>query len=697
MKQMFSLKSVLVAVAIAAAGNLNAQWMSNGPYGGRALSLVDHSGNVFVGTQNGVFKSSDNGATWTMAGTALMKQHVYDLVSKGSSLYAPTDGAGIFVTTDMGATWTTKNTGLPAGLKVFSMFDAGTMLYAGTSMGVYKSSNNGSTWSAANSFSQFYVTRSWAMMGDSLYAGTYGKGLWRTHDNGATWTQVQNGFPTNPSLIYVYDLYVSGDSIYASTSMGLYLSDDRGASWNAFGSGMPQGHHVFSFVKKDGKLIASSPAVGIYVSNDAGANWTVSNSGIRNWSDSLDKYEWINELLVSGQKIIAASDEGVYASSDNGATWSYSDQGIVGLYSYGLASSQGNMFVGTSGSGVYRTSNMGSTWVRVNNGLEWTNAKGIAANSTHVFVSLLNGTVYRTTDLGANWTIANSGLPSSAPFMLAADDQKVVALFAKTPSQQTRLYISTNNGTSWTLVPNAPVDMSAVTVLGAKIFVGTDNGVVAWTDNTGATWHIFDGYMPKVQVSSILALESMVFVATSGHGVFRFTNNGENSFVASDGLESLWVSDLEMVNQVLFASTAAGVHATVNNGVMWFQVIDGMDDLYASALGQTSGKLFAGTSTRVYHTGDEEELFDRIMLLAGIKEAPAEDVSLMYPNPASNAVYFSSNSTLHISVSDMLGKTVMSRDLSAGSALGVSALNSGVYFVQITNGAQTTTRKLVVR
>ena len=69
----------------------------------------------------------------------------------------------------------------------------------------------------------------------------------------------------------------------------------------------------------------------------------------------------------------------------------------------------------------------------------------------------------------------------------------------------------------------------------------------------------------------------------------------------------------------------------------------------------------------------------------------------MFPNPAKDTVQFSvnSNENLDIEIFDMLGKSVL-RVNDVQNEVNISDLNSGLYFVQMTLGAQQATKKLIV-
>ena len=70
----------------------------------------------------------------------------------------------------------------------------------------------------------------------------------------------------------------------------------------------------------------------------------------------------------------------------------------------------------------------------------------------------------------------------------------------------------------------------------------------------------------------------------------------------------------------------------------------------------------------------------------------------MYPNPAQGVVNFSSASSdaLTVSVFDVLGKQVLQAK-TVQSQLNISSLNPGMYFVKMTQGSNSSTKKLVVK
>jgi photosystem II stability/assembly factor-like uncharacterized protein len=694
----YPVRHALMFFALLYSSFLFSQWTSNGPYGGTCRSLIKHGSSIFAGTNNGVFRSDDNGTNWNFTSNKLEMQHIYDLLSVGSELFATTNGAGVFVSSDMGANWSPRNNGL-GDVFAFSLFKSSAGMFVGTSSGVFFSSNNGGQWISANTgISGGLVARSWAQMGDTVFAGTYGGGLYRSSNNGQSWTQVANGFPSGFPSTYVYALYTNGDTILAGTSGGLSRSVNRGVSWSAYGSGIPQGNHLFSIVRIAGSLVASSPAVGIYVSQNGGATWAVSNTGIQEWDTptTMPAYEWINELFVNNGVVLAASDEGMYRSSDNGASWSYSDEGITAQYIGGLGVTSGVVLAGTPASGVYRTSNKGQSWQRTNSGLPAATVRQVAANSTYAFAALYNFNVYRSSDQGANWTSASNGLPNGA-FAMVATDARIAALVPAPPPASERLYHSLDNGMTWSQLPATHPGMSALELRGQRIYVGTKNGMLLYSDNEGQAWNDISGYLPDVQVTTILALDTVVYVGTAGMGIYRVTNNGANMYYSGEGLASNWISDIDLAEGILFCSTfGGGVNASTNGGNSWFKVDDGMMEDNATCLAHDDDHLYAGTQSRVYQAGEEDDFFDNVRILAGLDKFSGSPANGIYPNPSTGMLKLSTSGEVNVTIFNNTGQLVFSSCVTGNGSIDLSDLPRGLYFVEVNDGSTLHSYKIVL-
>ena len=144
-----------------------AQWkQTTGPGGGNVYSLVCSGENLFAATSGGIFRSTNNGASWAHAGMSEGPPLALNPNgSNGSVLFA--GGNSVSFSIDNGTTWTAVNMGLPYypsvqcfafrdtnifagtefngiysglpayGIDVYSFLASATNLFAGTNLGVY--------------------------------------------------------------------------------------------------------------------------------------------------------------------------------------------------------------------------------------------------------------------------------------------------------------------------------------------------------------------------------------------------------------------------------------------------------------------------------------------------------------------------------------------------------------------------------
>jgi hypothetical protein len=96
--------------------------------------------NLFAATAGvGVFRSTNNGTSWTAINTGLTSATVLSLAVSGTNLFAATYGGGVCLSTNNGTSWTDVNAGLTGlGTLDYSLVVSGTNLFAGTYAGVWR-------------------------------------------------------------------------------------------------------------------------------------------------------------------------------------------------------------------------------------------------------------------------------------------------------------------------------------------------------------------------------------------------------------------------------------------------------------------------------------------------------------------------------------------------------------------------------
>ncbi len=304
---------MILATCLGMVGLSSAQWIYSLR---RALNeftcLATNGSIVFAGSHEGggVYRSIDNGVTWTGASSGLTNDRINALFVSGTKLFAGTRGAGVFLSADSGKSWKAVNSGMSdADVRSFAV--SGANLFVGTfGKGVFRSTNDGAGWAQKNSgLTDLYVL-SLAFKGTNLFAGTDSTGVFLSTDHGEGWAVTGPGLPKLHSMgitftAEVYSLAVSGSAVFAGTDGALCRSTDNGWSWQKANDGLPYSNPTIPAVLATDKgIFASVNIEGIYRSTDKGITWTnFSTGGFTGLSHWLSPYA----LASSGSYLFTAA------------------------------------------------------------------------------------------------------------------------------------------------------------------------------------------------------------------------------------------------------------------------------------------------------------------------------------------------------------------------------------------------------
>ena len=269
------MKKLFFILLLLAAMNANAQWVqvSNGMGTDKSItSLAVCGNNIITGTlYDGVYLSTNSGASWSVVTNGLPNQTVRSFVVSGTILFAGTQGSGIFLSTNNGSNWSACNNGL-TNLSVWSLAVSETNLFAGVvNGGLFKSTNNGLNWTQTNfpNMSVYSITT----FGNNIFAGTYGSGVLLSTNNGTLWTQ------TSLNIQSVTSLTANENNIYAGTwgfgGMGVYRTTNNGTNWPQIGL-----NNIGIFgITVLGNNITVGTDMGFYLSTNNGTSWIDKNDG----------------------------------------------------------------------------------------------------------------------------------------------------------------------------------------------------------------------------------------------------------------------------------------------------------------------------------------------------------------------------------------------------------------------------------
>jgi len=268
---------ILFFIAIFTVNVANAQWQqTSGPFGGEISALASTGSTVFAGTtENGVFRSTNNGTDWTMVNNGLSHLGIEAIACNGSNVYAGTF-YGIFFSGNNGDSWVSVNNNL-SNPSVECIVTSGNDVYIGTWNGVYMSSNNGTTWTSLNNGIPSGIINTLAISGQRIFAGTSGNGVYLSVNGGAIWNPVNNGLPANISF---YALAFNGTTIFAGACSdgSVYRSDNNGASWTAANNGLTD--LCITTLNVNENIIYAGTQTGIFFSSNNGDSWSESDNGL---------------------------------------------------------------------------------------------------------------------------------------------------------------------------------------------------------------------------------------------------------------------------------------------------------------------------------------------------------------------------------------------------------------------------------
>ncbi|MFH1278042.1 MAG: FlgD immunoglobulin-like domain containing protein [Candidatus Eisenbacteria bacterium] len=235
-------------------------------------SIVSDGGNLYAGMYGGgVWVSSDQGETWTLSVEGLGEVFVHRMAGGGSTVYAGTWN-GVWKTTDQGASW--ESAGLQ-GNGVFALAPSPPVLYAGTyGNGVQVSGDGGENWNPVGSGLPPANVMGVERLGTSLYAALWGEGVYVLPDGESEWAPMNTGLPEFNMRCFVAG---SGTLFLGLESKGVRRWNEANAEWDSSGLDGPA---VFSLCDAGDRILAGSWGA-LYASTDTGSTWVNESGGLR--------------------------------------------------------------------------------------------------------------------------------------------------------------------------------------------------------------------------------------------------------------------------------------------------------------------------------------------------------------------------------------------------------------------------------
>lgn len=497
---------------------------------------------IFIGTSSGLYRSSDNLATWaTVNGGAItdIEFHptnpniVYAFNNSSRSTIRRSTNAGLSFSNSSvisgnnargylavnpqnprlvyfasnGGIWKSSDEGinfsyvsLPdescAGFAV-SDLDTNIMLYG--SVDIEQSVSEGLDFTQVTSWSQpfsaSYVhadVRCMEVQNGVFYVGTDGY-FAKSNDNGTTWTKLNNGTGIRENYRLGicqsnFDLAMCGSQDNGTS----ILTKDHWIEWNG-GDGMEALIHPLN-----GQLMIGSWQYGQRSTTIDGGQ---SRQGSGNPQFGSGQADWIAPMLLNPLN---------------------------------------HMEVYHFGSSIYKGSNFGKEWEAIS-----APGKGIIQNAAigqinpdNIVISRLNS-IFLSTDGGATYnTITNTATNQYVTYLTFSpkNDNIILATYGSYYKDNSKVFISYNKGQSWINITynldNMPVLCAVIDHSDdSYIYIGTELGVYykALADNS---WTPYNASLPAVAVKELEIHQgaNMLRAASWGRGVWDYTLVGRENY-----------------------------------------------------------------------------------------------------------------------------------------------------------------------
>ncbi|MBL8299731.1 MAG: hypothetical protein JNN30_15450 [Rhodanobacteraceae bacterium] len=517
--------------------------------GGNTFVLSLEAAPSATATNGQVWRSTDSGATWTRAtgiadSAGIGRVTVAAAPSDRTTMYAlaantsgtENDFANLFKSTDNGVTWT----GVGASKK-------------GTRV-TYKSYSNRNTesttlqtvFSGQGSYDQMLIVRP-TNKNEVYFGGALL--IAKTTDGGSTYSQASNWL-AQFGLPYVHaDLHTAhydrNGTLYVGSDGGVFFTANGGTTWSAAMNEGIATHLVYqigSSTADRGKVIAGL--------QDNGTRVRVGSTGVYNQEIGGDGFGCDVNQSNANQMLGSLYYARIMKSTDSGLNFSSACSGITECNNDATApfltvikrwdgDLSGNTLYTYSYTKAYKSVNYAGSWSPLGTtGLPTTSLyiRGIGtarSNASVIGLVANSGRVFLSSNGGTSWT-APSALPNhdSSLSSIAFDtaNTNIIYVSSVAPNAtKTHLWRSSNGGASWSPIDGGGfptgIPVNAVSVdptTSTTLYAATHLGAYTSTDS-GTTWSRLGAGMPLVNVTDLYVSRdgTLVRAATFGRSVWE--------------------------------------------------------------------------------------------------------------------------------------------------------------------------------
>lgn len=530
-------------------------WLRRGEVPGEIRALAFASTGLLASSSEGLFASSDGGATFVPHALDGLSVGALSMRAAGSQGYVTVVGLGVLRTNDGGRTWASATRGLE-GVIVHRLDvdprDAD-------------------------------VAIATTIVPDPVTGANVGNGqLARTVDGGASWQIVEDVGGSS------YDLRRcahDADVILAVRRYGMFVSRDGGAT---FATLPAVGEQVFFSGDVGGeacdRVVAFSgfPTAGFGIYSGT-VDAPLEGPFLEGFEMSRSARSHPEILQLDAMHTLAATVSGPFSSGDGGRTFR-SVEGFLNLPPTLLEETGGALWLGTYGSGLWTLAPDATRWARVSASSldnDYTFGllprSGATADGGEVIVGLYGPLVARRDGEERFTSVSNDGGPADNVFDFTELPDGTILAASQTEGVQRSedggaTFRFSNDGiVPWSTALGVLADMRAIETdpsrPGLVVAGGVGGGVWRSTDG-GRSWSQTGLEGEDVRPIAV-APDGRFFAVVHGDGVFA-SDDGSGWTPMNDGLDSLDVDGLTVApDGALFATAGGATYVHASTAARW--------------------------------------------------------------------------------------------------------------------------------
>jgi photosystem II stability/assembly factor-like uncharacterized protein len=524
---------------------------SNGRRIRKLIQDPDDPNMLLAATTAGIYQTTDAGVTWK----SVKSGNYFDIEANpkaATKIFYASNANQLFKSSDNGATWTTIQTITGANRIAIAIAPSNdSTVYALCSkssdsglLGVYKSTNSGNSYvlqsdkpnilsgskdgssAGGQGWYDLIITVD-PLNANVVYTG--GVTTWKSTDGGLTWALNSfwyniSGVPAVHADKHVFE-WQNSITLWEGNDGGVYRTTNGGTSWTYLSSTMEISQmYRMSVSQKDAKAITGL--------QDNGTKLKLSNG---NWSDVLGGDGMQCAIHPTNPSVMygCIQNGALNRSNNGGSNWVNIQNNIPGKPSgawitpFALHASNPNLVV-AGYKEVYKSNNQGGSWVAISKNLSNSNLNYlfIAPSDSNYIYAAKSDSIYKTRNGGATW-VKYPTPGSISNFCIHPKNPEILWAVRSNYSANQKVYKSKDGGATWTNIsgslPNIPANSIEYQVgTNDGLYVGMDMGVF-YKDSTMADWVLFADGLPNAEVTDmeIKYDEGKIYASTYGRGLWK--------------------------------------------------------------------------------------------------------------------------------------------------------------------------------